>query len=132
KLLRLQHRSDIEIEIKGVHPKPLRRVCQDLVLSPRVRNAAREGDHLPQRVDLAVARLALGDRSYGEFALELFDELVALFRQDFHRIGRQQLVVAERGGDGPTMLVVFEPGLDVVTAVSGRLEAVNPDDLFWR
>ena len=30
------------------------------------------------------------------------------------------------------MLVVFEPGLDVVSAVSGRLEAVNPDDLLSR
>src|SRR5262249_56253732 len=30
------------------------------------------------------------------------------------------------------MLVVFEPGLDVVTAVSGGLEAVNPDDLLSR
>src|SRR4029077_11224528 len=79
-----------------------------------------------------VNRLMLGARGQGGFALDLPDELVALFREDFYRIGRQQLIVAERGGDGATMFVVFEPGLDVVTAVSGGLEAVDPDDLVAR
>jgi hypothetical protein len=57
--------------------------------------------------------------------------MMTAFGDDLDRIGRQQLVVAERGGDGARRLVVFEPGLHVVTAVAAGLEAVDADDLFF-
>ena len=115
-----------------MHREPFGSVGQDLVLSPGVRNAARENDHPAQHVNFAVQRLMLDPGSRSPFAVEFSDEFGALLRQDFHRIGRQQLVVAERGGDGATVLVIFEPGFDVVTAVSGRFKAVNPHDLVPR
>ena len=46
------------------------------------------------------------------------------------RIGRQQLIVAERGGDGAGVRIIFAAGLDVVAAVAGRFEAVNAHDLI--
>src|SRR6516162_10674906 len=131
KFLCLQDRSDIEIKIKRVHAQSFRRVCQDLVLAPGIRDAAGERDHPAQYFDFAVERLLLICKNSG-FGIKLPDELVAVLGQDFYRIGRQQLVVAERGGDGATVLVVFETGLDVVISVSSCLETVNPNDLITR
>ena len=63
--------------------------------------------------------------------LQRLHEMMTAFGDDLDRIGRQQLVVAERGGDSARRLVVFEPGLHVVTAVAAGLEAVDADDLFF-
>ena len=41
------------------------------------------------------------------------------------------MIIAERGGDGAAVLIVFESRLDVVIAVSGRLETVNSHDLVF-
>jgi hypothetical protein len=56
--------------------------------------------------------------------------MMTAFSDDLDRIGRQQLVVAERSGDSARRLVVFESGLHVVTAVAAGLEAVDADDLL--
>src|ERR1700757_2668610 len=113
-----------------MHAQSLRRVRQNLMLAPSVGNAAGECDHPPQYIDLFVECLSLNGWHRGGLKSKLFDKLAALFRQNFYRIGRQQLIVAECCRDRVTVLTVFEPGLNVVTSVAGRLESINPDDLI--
>jgi hypothetical protein len=48
---------------------------------------------------------------------------------ELNRVGRQQLIVAERGANGACVFVVFKPGFNVVGAVSGCLEAVDAHHL---
>src|SRR5262249_62339715 len=43
--LRLQQRTDVQIEIEGMNGKPFRRVRQSVVLAPGVRHAAAESRH---------------------------------------------------------------------------------------
>ena len=73
--------------------------------------------------------MALAVRETARFGAEFLDELRSLFRDDFDGVGGEQLVIAERGGDGAAMFVVFEARFDVVAAVASRLEAVNPHHL---
>src|ERR1700733_11895364 len=100
-------------------------VGQNLVLIPVVRNAARKRYHLAQRFDLVFQRLPLAVREPARFSMEFLDELRSLFGDDLDRVGGEQLVIAERGGDRAAMFIVFEARFDVVAAVASRFEAVN-------
>ena len=105
-------------------------VGQDLVLAPGVRHASGKGDHPAQGLDLVRQRPLSIDRQSRVSGLQITKEMAAVFRNDLNGIGRQQLIVAERGGDGASMRIIFAAGLDVVVAVAGCFEAVNAHDLI--
>ncbi len=105
------------------------RIGQNLVLVPVIRDAAREGDHLAQGLNLALQRLPLTVLKCAGFGSEFVDELTTFFGDDFDGVGCKKLIVAECRRDRAGVFVVFEACFDVVTAVSGGLETVNPHHL---
>ena len=101
-----------------------------VVLAPGVRHRAGERDHLLQHGDLAIHRVAVGrDQARGSRA-QPGEELVAVLGEQAHRVGAEQLVVADRGRDRLRVLVRGQPRLGVVFAVAAGLERIDADRLL--
>ena len=130
KLLSLQPRTEVEVKIERMHAEALFGVGQDLVLAPGVRHASGKRDHPAQSLDLVRQRPLSIDRQSRVSRLQIAEEMGTVFGNDLDGIGRQQLIVAKRCGNGAGVRIIFAAGLDVVAAVAGRLEAVNTHDLI--
>src|SRR6202167_3412055 len=100
------------------------------MLTPGVRNAGRITHHSAKNRDFVVEGLSLAILNFAGAQRKFFYELTAFFGDDLDRVGRKQLIVAERGRDRARLLVVFESSLHVVAAVAASFEAVDPHDLI--